>query len=193
MGKKGTKRKISQTEVEELEDQRENDELDAEMAALIEMRSEKQNEQISELWESEESSGTKLPGGGLPYQKDGLLRCLESMGTTVLPFVETLHICEYNVSIVDANDDIEREVNWNFPLFPIIMWSYYIKTLPSQMAFYNHSVQVAKDAQTRLIALGIPTRRPTDYFCENVKTDAHMTRVRCPTPAEGYSFSFVQF
>ena len=27
-------------------------------------------------------------------------------------------------------------------------------------------------------ALGIPTRRPKDYFCEQVKSDAHMAKVK---------------
>ena len=46
------------------------------------------------------------------------------------------------------------------------------------MAFYNQTLLAVKAGRDRLEALGIPTRRPTDYFCENIKTDAHMTRVK---------------
>ena len=39
------------------------------------------------------------------------------------------------------------------------------------MAFYNQSVSAVREGRRRLEALNIPTKRPSDYFCENVKTD----------------------
>lgn len=32
--------------------------------------------------------------------------------------------------------------------------------------------------RAKMAAAGLPIRRPNDYFCENLKTDAHMTKVR---------------
>lgn len=31
--------------------------------------------------------------------------------------------------------------------------------------------------RAKMAAAGLPVRRPNDYFCENLKTDAHMTKV----------------
>ena len=45
------------------------------------------------------------------------------------------------------------------------------------MAFYNQSVSAVREGRRRLEALNVPTKRPSDYFCENVKTDMHMNRV----------------
>ena len=49
------------------------------------------------------------------------------------------------------------------------------------MAFYNQSVSAVREGRRRLEALNIPTKRPSDYFCENVKTDMHMNRVSPPS------------
>jgi rRNA-processing protein EBP2 len=46
------------------------------------------------------------------------------------------------------------------------------------MAFYNHTLLAVKLGRDKLDALGIPTRRPNDFFCENVKTDSHMAKVK---------------
>ena len=45
------------------------------------------------------------------------------------------------------------------------------------MAFYEHSLRAVKIGRNRLTELNIPFKRPADYFCEHVKTDAHMGRV----------------
>lgn len=31
---------------------------------------------------------------------------------------------------------------------------------------------------TLLIIIGLPIYRPNDYFCENIKTDAHMSKIK---------------
>jgi rRNA-processing protein EBP2 len=46
------------------------------------------------------------------------------------------------------------------------------------MNFYNHAVMAVKAGQAQLEALGVPLHRPHDYFCEHVKSDSHMDRVR---------------
>ena len=45
------------------------------------------------------------------------------------------------------------------------------------MAFYNHTITSVKEARQELTKLGVPTSRPLDFFCENIKTDSHMAKV----------------
>lgn len=46
------------------------------------------------------------------------------------------------------------------------------------MAFYNQTLSAVTAGRAKMQAAGLPIRRPNDYFCENVKSDAHMTKVR---------------
>lgn len=45
------------------------------------------------------------------------------------------------------------------------------------MAFYNQSLLAVQEGRRRLTELGVPTRRPPDFFCEHAKSDTHMGRV----------------
>lgn len=45
------------------------------------------------------------------------------------------------------------------------------------MAFYNQTLSAVTAGRAKMQAAGLPIRRPNDYFCENVKSDAHMTKV----------------
>jgi rRNA-processing protein EBP2 len=45
------------------------------------------------------------------------------------------------------------------------------------MAFYNHALQAVEYGRGQLTSLGVPHKRPDDYFAESVKSDAHMARV----------------
>lgn len=45
------------------------------------------------------------------------------------------------------------------------------------MAFYNHALQAVSIGRQRFAELRIPFNRPDDYFCESLKSDAHMARV----------------
>lgn len=49
------------------------------------------------------------------------------------------------------------------------------------MAFYNQTMSAVTSGRAKMAAAGLPVRRPNDYFCENLKTDAHMTKV-CTAP-----------
>lgn len=89
------------------------------------------------------------------YNKEGLEQALAMIETTSLPFIESYQICEYEVDVPNENDDLERE-----------------------MAFYRQSLHVVESGRTMLKKLGVPTRRPDDYFAENIKTDAHMSRIK---------------
>jgi rRNA-processing protein EBP2 len=57
--------------------------------------------------------------------------------------------------IADINDDLQRETS-----------------------FYERALASAEVAISKLKALGIPTRRPDDFYAEMVKSDEHMKRVR---------------
>lgn len=57
--------------------------------------------------------------------------------------------------VVDVNDDLGRET-----------------------FFYERALESANECVRRLKDLGIPVRRPDDYYAEMVKSDEHMKRVR---------------
>ncbi|KAJ1618257.1 eukaryotic rRNA processing [Pavlovales sp. CCMP2436] len=50
--------------------------------------------------------------------------------------------------------------------------------LKRELAFYNNALQAVHLAQAKLDELGIPHKRPDDYFAEMVKSDSHMARVK---------------
>ena len=57
--------------------------------------------------------------------------------------------------VVDVNDDLTRET-----------------------FFYERALESANECVRRLKDLGVPVRRPDDYYAEMVKSDEHMKRVR---------------
>uniref|UniRef100_A0A7S3M572 Uncharacterized protein n=1 Tax=Spumella elongata TaxID=89044 RepID=A0A7S3M572_9STRA len=142
MGKKDGNRKRKADEV--VSDNEEEDaELQAELAAVLAARQEKKNVENGEAVERVTM-----------YNKEGMLKCVEELDTG-LPFAETLVVCEFHANIINENDDIERE-----------------------MAFYNQTMSAVTSGRAKMAAAGLPVRRPNDYFCENLKTDAHMTKIK---------------
>jgi rRNA-processing protein EBP2 len=136
-------------------------ELDAEMEALRAVRREKglpavDADSDDEEEGYEEDSGDE-EGGGLEkkneYNREAMEKCLKDMGE--LPFIETQAVSAFRVEVKDEHDDLERE-----------------------MAFYNHSVLAVEAGYKQLKALDVPTVRPEDYFCENVKSDSHMNKIK---------------
>lgn len=144
-------RRSSKQRVEEDSDSEasNNAELEAEMAALKSLRREKG------LAVEDGGDGEAVMSGGSKdvYNKDAMLKCLTTMGE--LPFIETQALCDLKVEVKDEHDDLERE-----------------------LAFYNHSVQAVSAGLKALKALDVPVVRPVDYFCENVKSDAHMNKIK---------------
>lgn len=57
--------------------------------------------------------------------------------------------------VVDVNDDLARET-----------------------FFYERALESANECVRKLKDLGVPVRRPEDYYAEMVKSDEHMKRVR---------------
>jgi hypothetical protein len=100
MLKAAGKRKFGNQTTEEVEQEREENELEAEMKALEAIRAEKAGKHAA-----------PAAGGMFPYNKEGLLKAVESLKVTSLPFVESMQICEFEAQIADENDDLQREVS----------------------------------------------------------------------------------
>ena len=47
-----------------------------------------------------------------------------------------------------------------------------------EVAFYNSTLGMVRDARDRLVASGEPYKRPEDFFCEMIKSDTHMAKVK---------------
>ena len=167
MGKKdsssgGSKRK----RVSDSSDDSDGDgELDAELQAVRLMRAEKLNNDNDNNDNDNNDNNNDDDGDDdvnntkkkrlIVYNKEGLIQSYEGIETSKLPFVESMQICRYDLVIDDENDDLQRE-----------------------MAFYNHSLTAAKDGRRQLVNLNVPVDRPLDYFCESLKSDAHMARIK---------------
>ncbi|KAG1860161.1 eukaryotic rRNA processing, partial [Suillus subalutaceus] len=72
-----------------------------------------------------------------------------------LPWTDTLVISYPQVIEVDVDDDLNRE-----------------------LAFYKQALHAANTARTLAASHSLPFTRPSDYFAEMVKSDAHMERLR---------------
>lgn len=83
---------------------------------------------------------------------------LDQPGTT-LPWIETMTVtstaASFDTDPALANDDLKRE-----------------------LAFYKQALTSVLIARKECKDAGVPFSRPTDYFAEMVKSDAHMQRVR---------------
>ena len=50
--------------------------------------------------------------------------------------------------------------------------------LKREVGFYDLALTLAREGRNKLTELGEPVRRPKDFFCEMVKSDQHMARVK---------------
>lgn len=109
--------------------------------------------------EEKKTVKSPIPGGEVKekstYNKQGLLHSLETIETANLPFIETLQICDFELDVQDQHDDLDRE-----------------------MSFYNHTLLAVKRGYQKLEMLNIPIRRPLDFFCEHLKSDSHMIKIK---------------
>lgn len=100
MGKKdnanGRKRKVEEVHSDDEVDA----ELEAEMAAVIAMRTEKKEIDCNAAPEKKEMT---------MYNKEGLLKSLEEIDNQ-LSFSESMVVCNFTANVLNENDDIEREV-----------------------------------------------------------------------------------
>lgn len=86
----------------------------------------------------------------------GITRCLNLVMDDSAPFLETL-VLDYAAPLEAASDDdLEREV-----------------------AIYNATLTAVREGRRRLVEEhGEPFERPEDFFCEMMKSDTHMARVK---------------
>ena len=91
-----------------------------------------------------------------PYNKEAMEAITAEMAEEELPWVETLDIVAGEaLNCTDVHDDLARE-----------------------LAFYEQALASVKDGRERLKAMNTPWKRPEDFFCEMIKSDAHMARVK---------------
>lgn len=114
-------------------------------------------ESSSEL-ESEDSEGVKLaePSKNAINNKDGLLEKLDDISWP--HNVEWIHKLSLDIDReqeVDVNDDLMRE-----------------------LAFYTQALEGTRQAFDKFQKMGLPFLRPSDYYAEMVKSDAHMEKVK---------------
>ncbi|KAK4419162.1 putative rRNA-processing protein EBP2 [Sesamum alatum] len=108
--------------------------------------------------ESEEGEDVKLsePSKTAVYNKDGLL---DKLGDISWPEnVDWRHKLSVDIDQeqeVDVNDDLTRE-----------------------LAFYTQALEGARQAFAKFQSMGLPFLRPSDYYAEMVKSDAHMEKVK---------------
>lgn len=88
---------------------------------------------------------------------DGTARCgVDFKWTHKAKWIDHMTITGTNEErVVDVNDDLTRET-----------------------FFYERALESANECVRRLKDLGVPVRRPDDYYAEMVKSDEHMKRVR---------------
>jgi rRNA-processing protein EBP2 len=90
------------------------------------------------------------------YNRGGLVAAAEELKARGLPWVERLDVASAaKVAVADVHDDLSREV-----------------------AFYEMALAAVKEGRERLKAVGVGWKRPEDFFCEMVKSDTHMARVK---------------
>lgn len=90
----------------------------------------------------------------------GLLQRLDDIklggGKVEVPWIERLDITSLQPTVIEnVNDDLNRE-----------------------LAFYQQALKAALHARNKMEDLGVPHKRPEDYFAEMIKSDAHMSKIR---------------
>ncbi|KAF8837853.1 eukaryotic rRNA processing [Paxillus ammoniavirescens] len=131
---------------------------------------EESDEEGGEEGDSEEEEGIALDNieegildeDAIPKRKvevdntDALRRIRETIQLNPsLPWTETLVVSFPQTIEVDVDDDLNRE-----------------------LAFYKQALYSADRARTLAASQSLPFTRPSDYFAEMVKSDAHMERIR---------------
>lgn len=108
--------------------------------------------------ESDEELTVKLsqPSKNAVYNRDGLLDKLQDMSWPEnVDWVHKLTVDIDQEQEVDVNDDLARE-----------------------LAFYTQALEGTRQAFEKLQGMGLPFLRPSDYYAEMVKSDAHMVKVK---------------
>ena len=90
-----------------------------------------------------------------------------------MPWTETLVVTYPETIDIDVNDDLNRElalcVKWFFLLFQPHL---------TCVCSYKQALHCAQEAKKLAAKHNFQFTRPSDYFAEMVKSDAHMERIR---------------
>lgn len=113
---------------------------------------------VSESESEEDGDDVKLnePSKTAVYNKEGLLDKLADIAWP--ENADWLHKLTFDIDQdqkVDVNDDLTRE-----------------------LAFYTQALEGAREAFVKFQSMGLPFLRPSDYYAEMVKSDAHMVKVK---------------
>lgn len=95
-------------------------------------------------------------------------------------FFDTLTLTNTTpLNIPDANNDLERELELCVSrLHPSIPALSVLTSLSRPRDSYKQSLWAAMHAEKLFAQADLPFHRPSDYFAEMVKTDAHMAKIR---------------
>lgn len=119
------------------------------------------NEEVSESEQesdSEEDEDVKLaePSKKAVYNREGLEEKFQDISWPEnAGWIHKLSIDINQEQEVDVNDDLKREAS-----------------------FYTQAVEGTRQAFEKLQSMGLTFLRPSDYYAEMVKTDAHMEKVK---------------
>lgn len=108
--------------------------------------------------DSEEDEDLKLtePSKTAVYNKSGLADKLEDLKWSEnVDWIHRLSISYNQEGEIDIKNDLEMEA-----------------------AFYKQALEGAREALTKFQSRGLPFLRPSDYYAEMVKDDAHMEKVK---------------
>ncbi len=171
MGKKRTRKPGAEgLDPEERLALEEEDEFAKELAAAEEIRREQQlaraaagEDAMDEDEEADEEEEEEGAGAGVPRPREylnnqnGLRQVLAEIeaGNGPRPWPETMEICQFPLGLEDVHDDLARET-----------------------AFYKVALAAVKEGRARLARHKVPYKRPEDFFCDMLKSDEHMARVR---------------
>ena len=95
--------------------------------------------------------------------------------------VEAMHDKLEDIAWIDSVDWLEHQVHT--PDAPTEVANVEDDT-ERELAFYNQALASTTETIRRLVAAGVPWRRPRDYYAEMVKSDEHMGKVKAQLVAE---------
>ena len=88
-----------------------------------------------------------------------------------MPWTETLVVSYPETINVDVNDDLSRELALYVAILPSLSHH-------SHFCSYKQALHSAQAAKALAQKYNLPFTRPSDYFVEMVKSDAHIERIR---------------
>lgn len=156
-------RKIKDEEYDEESSQEEQPDVEDEGEGVSEGEEEDEDEELERDLQTvmaeylAQKQASRQFANDIPALKDKLKEIkLKIPGYDEVPWVETLVISSPDTGVkVAAEDDFARERH-----------------------FYDTALKAANEGFDKLIAMGIPYKRPDDFFAEMIKSDDHMKKIK---------------